>query len=205
MGDGSPPWELVDSPLLLDPAVRPPADELAAPAVTTPGKPKKIARRHRAPRRSRWSLIDRIPWPLVVVLAVQAVLSLRLVWSNTAFVDEATYLWAGHLEWEHLLQGTPVPAFATYFSGAPVIYPPLGAIADSLGGLAGARLLSLAFMLGATVMLWGTTSRLYGRRGEGGGTVPFSLLVRPPRCCSRCSGRRSTSGRWPPTTRWRCS
>jgi hypothetical protein len=28
------------------------------------------------------------------VLAVQAVLSLRLVWSGTAFQDEAAYLWA---------------------------------------------------------------------------------------------------------------
>jgi 4-amino-4-deoxy-L-arabinose transferase-like glycosyltransferase len=128
------------------------------------------------PRRSPWSLLDKVQWPLVAILAVQAGLSLRLVWSNTAFVDEATYLWAGHIEWAHLLHGTPVPAFATYFSGAPVIYPPLGALADSLGGLAGARLLSLGFMLGATLALWGTTSRLYGRRAAMTATVLFALL-----------------------------
>jgi 4-amino-4-deoxy-L-arabinose transferase-like glycosyltransferase len=115
-------------------------------------------------------------WPLLAVLAVQAGLSLRLIWSNTAFIDEATYLWAGHLEWAHWVHGAPVPAFQTYFSGAPVIYPPLAAVADSLGGLAGARLLSTAFMLGATLMLWGTTSRLYGRRAAVAATVLFALL-----------------------------
>ena len=56
----------------------------------------------------------------VAVLAVQAVLSVRLVWADTAFQDEGTYLWAGHLEWAHVLHGVPLPPFAAYFSGAPV-------------------------------------------------------------------------------------
>jgi len=98
------------------------------------------------------------------VLAVQAALSVRLFWADTAFQDEATYLWAGHLEWAHWLHGTPIPPFPAYFSGAPVIYPPLGALADSVGGLAGARLLSLVFMLGATALLWAAAGQLYGRR-----------------------------------------
>jgi 4-amino-4-deoxy-L-arabinose transferase-like glycosyltransferase len=101
---------------------------------------------------------------LLVVLAVQALLSVRLVGADTAFQDEATYLWAGHLQWAHWLHGLPLPRFAPYFSGAPVIYPPLGALADSVGGLAGARVLSLVFMLGATCLLWGAAGRLYGRR-----------------------------------------
>ena len=95
---------------------------------------------------------------------VQAVLSVRLLGADTAFMDEAAYLWAGHLEWAHWLHGAAMPPFSSYFSGAPVMYPPLGALADSVGGLAGARLLSLAFMLGTTVLLWGVTSRLFGRR-----------------------------------------
>jgi len=102
--------------------------------------------------------------PLVAVLALQAVLSLRLVRADTAFEDEATYLWAGHLEWAHWLHGASVPPFSSYFSGAPVFYPPIGAIADSIGGLVAARILSLAFMLAATALVWGATSRLYGRR-----------------------------------------
>jgi len=59
--------------------------------------------------------------PLLTVLALQTVLSLRLMWSKTAFNDEALYLWAGHLELAHILHGTPVPAFQTYFSGAPAV------------------------------------------------------------------------------------
>jgi preprotein translocase subunit SecG len=100
----------------------------------------------------------------VLVLAVQTVLSVRLVRADTAFEDEATYLWAGHLEWAHWLHGTSIPPLASYFSGAPVVYPPVGALADSLGGLAAARLLSLVFMLAATALLWGTARRLFGLR-----------------------------------------
>lgn len=114
--------------------------------------------------------------PLLTVLALQAVLSLRLIWSKTAFNDEALYLWAGHLELAHILHGTPVPEFQSFFSGAPVIYPPLGALADSLGGLAAARLLSLAFMLGATVLLYGTTRQLFGRRAGEIAAGSFGLL-----------------------------
>ncbi len=103
-------------------------------------------------------------WPLLVVLVVQAALSLRLVWSNTAFQDEGLYLRAGQLEWARWLHGTPIPDFPAYFSGAPVLYPPVGALADGAGGLAAARILSLCFMLGVTGLLWATTARLYGRR-----------------------------------------
>ena len=101
-----------------------------------------------------------MPWPLLAVLAVQAALSASMVRASTAFGDEALYLSAGHLEWSHWLHGTPIPEYQTYFSGAPVIYPPIGAIADSLGGLVAARLLSLVFMLGVTAFVWGTAIRL---------------------------------------------
>ena len=101
---------------------------------------------------------------MLAVLTVQALLSLRLVWSNSAFQDEALYLRAGHLEWDRLLHQAPIPNFSSYFSGAPVLYPPLGALADSIGGLAAARLLSLCFMLGVTSLLWATSTRLYGQR-----------------------------------------
>ena len=101
-----------------------------------------------------------MPWPLLAVLAVQAALSASLVRTRTAFGDEALYLSAGHLEWSHWLHGTQIPAYPTWFSGAPVIYPPIGAIADTLGGLVAARLLSLALMLGVTSFVWGTAARL---------------------------------------------
>jgi 4-amino-4-deoxy-L-arabinose transferase-like glycosyltransferase len=132
----------------------------AALLVSRPSPSGLAAARRSA--RSAWSAAVR--WPLFVVLAVQAALSLRLVWSNTAFQDEGLYLRAGHLEWARLLHGTAIPDFPSYFSGAPVIYPPIGALADSVGGLAAARILSLCFMLGVTSLLWATTTRLFGRR-----------------------------------------
>jgi hypothetical protein len=103
--------------------------------------------------------------PLAAICALQAALSLSLVWSNTAFADEAYYLWAGHLEIAHWLHGASLPQafFQANLSGSPVLYPPLGALADSIGGLAGARILSLGFMLGATILLYATASRLFGR------------------------------------------
>src|ERR1022692_886111 len=120
---------------------------------------------HRPERQHGGQLLG--SWPLLAllaVLAVQAVLSLRLIRADTAFQDEALYLWAGHQQWAHWLHGTPIPPFPAYFSGAPLLYPPLGALADSIGGIAAARILSLAFMLGATALLWSPAGRLYGHR-----------------------------------------
>jgi hypothetical protein len=102
--------------------------------------------------------------PLLVIVTIQVVLSVRLLRSNSAFNDEALYLWAGRLEWSHWLHGTAVPDFPGYFSGAPVVYPPLGAVADAVGGLAAARILSLLFMVGATVLLHGLTKRIFDPR-----------------------------------------
>jgi hypothetical protein len=102
----------------------------------------------------------RTGWPLLAILAVQTALSASMVRASTAFGDEALYLSAGHLEWSHWLHGTPIPDYQTWFSGAPVSYPPIGAIADSLGGLTAARVLSLVFMLGVTCLVWSTATRL---------------------------------------------
>src|ERR1700735_4921651 len=120
----------------------------------------------------------RIPsgWLLVLVLIVQAALSLRLLRADTAFQDEAAYLWAGHLEWAHWLHGTPIPAFPSFLSGAPVIYPPLAAVADNIGGLAAARILSLLFMLGSTALLWDVSNRLSGRRAAFFSAALFAIL-----------------------------
>src|SRR5262249_51828276 len=49
----------------------------------------------------------------------------------------------------------------TFLSGTPTDYPILAATADMLGGLIAARLLSLAFMMGATACLYETTRRLF--------------------------------------------
>jgi 4-amino-4-deoxy-L-arabinose transferase-like glycosyltransferase len=140
------------------PQAAPPAASAAVPVARPVGRVLS--------RSSAWSgLGTGTRWPLSVVLLIQAALSLRLIWSNTAFPDEALYLWAGRLEISHLLHGgTALPDFASYFSGAPVLYPPLGAAVADVFGLPGARLLSLGLMLGATVLLHGITRRLFDRR-----------------------------------------
>jgi 4-amino-4-deoxy-L-arabinose transferase-like glycosyltransferase len=157
------------------PATQESAD-LSARAASSPQEAVAPSRRlgHRSRSRSRAAVSG--SWLLAVILAVQALLSIRLVRADTAFQDEALYLWAGHLEWAHVLHGGQLPQFPAYFSGAPVIYPPLGALADSVGGLVAARLLSLVFMLGTTSVLWFTAGRLFGRRAAFFSAALFAVL-----------------------------
>ena len=139
--------------------------QAAPPDTAPPGR--LAARRAKAAQRQRdaWHrFIQSQTLPLAVILTVQALLSLRLIWSNTAFTDEGLYLWSGRLEWAHWLHATPIPNFPSYYSGSPDVYPPLGAMASALGGLTAARMLSLCFMLVATALLHGVTRRLFGLR-----------------------------------------
>jgi hypothetical protein len=100
---------------------------------------------------------------LLAILCVQTALTIRM--SNSAFEDEALYLYAGHMELSHLLYGAPLQGdYASYFSGAPILYPLLGALADSLGGLAAARALSLLAMLTTTALLYSLTRRMFNER-----------------------------------------
>lgn len=95
--------------------------------------------------------------PITLILLVQAVSALRL--QNTAFQDEALYLYTG--DW--ILQSWADPHVVvsthpeSFFSGAPMLYPVLGALLDRVGGLALARLFSTVCMLTATAAIyWGT-------------------------------------------------
>ena len=111
------------------------------------------------PSRLLWVL------PLALVLLVQLLLSIRQ--HNTAFQDEALYLYVGHIDLLTWLHGATFHDFslswyAGWFSGDPYLYPPLAAIASALGGLEAARDLSLAFMLGSTVCVFGCGRRLFG-------------------------------------------
>jgi hypothetical protein len=100
---------------------------------------------------------------LVLIMVLQALLTLRM--SNTAFEDEGLYLYVGHLEIRHLLHGAALQGdYPSYFSGAPVLYPVLGALADSIGGLAAARALSLLEMLAVTGLIYAMSRRLFNER-----------------------------------------
>jgi hypothetical protein len=130
------------------------------PAPTAPlAVPLRRDQGYDPPRRR--TLMSR--FSLLAILCLQAVLSLRL--RNTAFEDEALYLYVGRLETAHLLHGAPLPgSYAAYFSGAPVLYPVLAAVLNAVGGLALARALSLAEMLAVTAMLYSCTRFLFNER-----------------------------------------
>jgi hypothetical protein len=121
--------------------------------------------RHRAVRH--------IYWPLAAVLAVQAAFSLSLVWSNSAYGDEAEHILDGQREWSHLLHGTQLPPYAE--AGARQIYPLIGAAANSAGGLPAARTVSLCFMLASTVLLYQIGIRLVGRTAALAGVALWAV------------------------------
>lgn len=136
----------------------PPLVKPHPPSAPTPfGSHSSASRLHRLRK-----LGTSTPWLLVGILVVQALLSARLIGSNTAFTDESTYLHAGRIEILSLFEPEGSPWYQTYFSGAPVLYPILGAIASSIGGLIAARALSLLFMLGTTALLYASTNKLFG-------------------------------------------
>jgi 4-amino-4-deoxy-L-arabinose transferase-like glycosyltransferase len=53
----------------------------------------------------------------------------------------------------------------------------MAAVADTLGGLVAARLLSLLFMTGVTCFLWGTARRLVGNRAALVAVAAFATLA----------------------------
>jgi Dolichyl-phosphate-mannose-protein mannosyltransferase len=133
-----------------------PVQKATPPQVAEPDAPEQP---YTPSQRRKW--ISR--GVLLGILLMQAVMSLRL--HNTAFEDEAQYLYAGRLEIAHLFHGAPLPInFASYFSGAPVLYPVLGAAANDFGGLAAARAVSLLEMLATTALLFAISRRLFNER-----------------------------------------
>ena len=140
--------------------------------------------------------------------------------------------------------GNPVPVppraplpldYASYFSGAPVLYPVLGAAANDVGGLAAARAVSLAGDAGHDrAALHDQPAALQRAGGHLRGAAVLGHRVRDvpgplrhlrrelpvpagrwrrgswcaPRCPAgrcSCSPRRWPRSRWPPSTRACCS
>ncbi len=74
--------------------------------------------------------------PLLTILVVQVAASARLLHVfSAASGDESLYIYAGHQEIYELFHGGGSPYYEDWFSGSPVIYPVLAAMADHLGGL----------------------------------------------------------------------
>jgi 4-amino-4-deoxy-L-arabinose transferase-like glycosyltransferase len=101
---------------------------------------------------------------LPLILLFQALISL-IALRNTAFQDEALYLFAGRqiiLSW---MGKTPyLEPYGLYFSGHPSFYPVIGGALDFLSGLEAARLFSLLCMLIVTSCLYFMTIRFFDRK-----------------------------------------
>lgn len=134
--------------------------------IATPGRSNNAA-----PQR-RWSTAA---W-LTVICAALAVSSLRPGSNVYPFQDEGLYLFMGHRMIDHVMSGVHVSEYpGSYFSGAPGLYPVLGAMVDSVAGLQGARILSLLFVMGAVVAVYFAGRDLFGRTAGLIGAGAFSL------------------------------
>jgi 4-amino-4-deoxy-L-arabinose transferase-like glycosyltransferase len=110
----------------------------------------------------------------VVVLQVVVMSTLH----NTAFQDEALYLYAGRQYLDELTTGRPVVEdFSSYFSGLPYFYPVVAACLDAIGGLEAARWLSTAFAVIATCCVFGASRTLVGERAAIVATVAFAVCA----------------------------
>jgi hypothetical protein len=102
-------------------------------------------------------------WPILLILALQAAVSVIML-RNTAFQDEALYLYAGRQIIHHWAGGhVPYENYAFYFSGYPYVYPVIGGFLDMIGGLELARGFSMACMLGVTAIVYLLTRKVFDK------------------------------------------
>jgi 4-amino-4-deoxy-L-arabinose transferase-like glycosyltransferase len=110
--------------------------------------------------RERWFT----GWLLPLILAFQALLAWILL-QNTAFQDEALYIYAGREIWQNWLGGPPVlEPYSYYFSGYPYVYPIIGGGLDMIGGLELVRAFSLICMLTVTACGYYVTKELFDQK-----------------------------------------
>jgi 4-amino-4-deoxy-L-arabinose transferase-like glycosyltransferase len=100
--------------------------------------------------------------PLLAILSLQTVVALGL--QNTAFQDEANYLYAGRQILHEIMGGPKVyEPYAQYLSGSPYLYPLLAGAVDQIWGLEAARGISLCCMVFTTTAVYVLTKYIYDR------------------------------------------
>jgi 4-amino-4-deoxy-L-arabinose transferase-like glycosyltransferase len=103
-------------------------------------------------------------WSLPLILVFQTVVSWALL-QNTAFQDEALYLYAGRQIVQHWFGGPlSLDNYSYYFSGFPYVYPIIGGTLDMLGGLELARAFSTVCMLIVTICGYYVTKQLFNQK-----------------------------------------
>lgn len=98
---------------------------------------------------------------VIVILLLQTLLSMSL--QNSAFQDEALYVYAGREYFEEFFLGGEhvIEPYGLYFSGLPTFYPLIAGALDVVAGIEGARFFSLLCMLTVTVCAYVVTRRLF--------------------------------------------
>jgi hypothetical protein len=147
-----------------------------------PGQARRLAvspaRRAAEPDQARhmWRIFSSSAFLLGAICTAFAVISLRVKANTNPFQDEGLYLYMGHRMIDHIISGVHVSEYpGSYFSGAPGLYPVVGAIADSIAGLQGARLVSLFFVCIVIVGTYGIGSELFGKVSGLLGAATFAL------------------------------
>jgi 4-amino-4-deoxy-L-arabinose transferase-like glycosyltransferase len=115
-------------------------------------------------------------FPLGAICSAFVVISLGVKANTNPFQDEGLYLYMGHRMIDHILSGANVTEYpGSYFSGAPGLYPIVGAIADSVGGVEGARAVSLVFVCVTVIATYGIGKELFGNLSGLLGASAFAL------------------------------
>lgn len=103
-------------------------------------------------------------WTLPLILVFQVLVAWFLL-QNTAFQDEALYVYAGRQIWQSWLGGPPViDPYSSYISGYPYIFPLIGGGLDLLGGLGLARAFCTLCMLITTACGYYVTKKLFNQK-----------------------------------------
>jgi len=103
-------------------------------------------------------------WSLPLILVFQALLSWALL-RNTAFQDEALYIYAGRQILQHWFFGERLfEDYSYYFSGYPYVYPIIGGGLDMVGGLELVRFFSLICLLTVTACGYYVTNKLFDQK-----------------------------------------
>ncbi len=126
--------------------------------------PQQSAETKKIMRKAHLTEVTMSRWSLPLILTFQALLSWTLL-QNTAFQDEALYVYAGRQIWQYWLGGPRLlESYSYYFSGYPYVYPIIAGALDMLGGLELVRSFSLACMLIVTACGYYVTKKLFNQR-----------------------------------------